>query len=54
VNTITIRARVKDTFGLESEETEFEFKVSNPRNITRWLEYLDMFPILQRIYAFIK
>ena len=54
VNTFTIRAKVRDTFGLESDETEFEFKLSNPRNITRWLEYLDMFPIIQRIFAFIK
>ena len=53
VNTFTIRAKVRDTFGLESDETEFEIKISNPRTKT-WMQFLDLFPILQRILGFIK
>jgi len=53
VNTFTIRAKVRDTFGLESDETEFEIKISNPRTRV-WLRFLDMFPILERILGLLS
>jgi outer membrane protein assembly factor BamB len=52
VNTFTIRARVKDTFGLESDSTTFQIKISNPRTRT-WLIFMDVFPILQKILNYI-
>jgi hypothetical protein len=52
VNTFTIKAKVRDTFGLESDETEFEIKISNPRTRV-WLRFIDMFPLLQRILDFL-
>ena len=56
VNDFTITAKVKDTFGLESDETTFEIKISNPRTRTssHWMQLLDMFPVLQRIMDLFK
>ena len=55
VDDFTITARTKDTFGLESDTTSFEIKISNPRTRTssHWMQLLDMFPVLQRILNYI-
>ena len=49
----TIKVKAKDSFDEESVWSEFEIKISNPRTRT-WVQFLDMFPILQRILAFLK
>ena len=49
VDDFTITARTRDTFGLESDETEFEIKISNPRTRTPWMKFLEMFPITMRL-----
>ncbi len=48
----TIKAKAKDINDAESDWTEFEIKISNPRTRT-WLRFFDMFPILQRILNYI-
>ncbi len=50
--TYTIRTRCKDTGNLWSDWSEFEIKISIPRN-RAWLKLIDMFPILQRVHKFI-
>jgi outer membrane protein assembly factor BamB len=52
-DTYTIRAKAKDNFNEESNWTEFEIKISNPRTRT-WLRFIDMFPIFQRLLAFMR
>jgi outer membrane protein assembly factor BamB len=51
--TYTIKAKAKDTFGLESDWTEFQIKINIPRT-RAWLRFLDIFPILQRMLDFIN
>ena len=41
--TYTIKAKAKDVFDEESNWTEFEIKISNPRT-RAWLRLIDMFP----------
>jgi len=48
----TIRAKVKDVMGEESDWIEFEIKISNPR-IRHLFRFLDMFPLLQKILNYI-
>jgi outer membrane protein assembly factor BamB len=47
--TYTIKAKAKDTFGLESDLTEFQIKINIPRTRTFWLRFINMFPILQKL-----
>ena len=53
----TIRAKAKDVFNEESNWTEFEIKISNPRNrVSHYyylLRFLERFPILQKILGFL-
>jgi outer membrane protein assembly factor BamB len=51
--TYTIKAKAKDTFGLESDLTEFQIKITIPRT-RAWFRLVDMFPILQRILNFVN
>jgi len=51
-----IRAKAKDVFNQESNWTEFEIKITNPRNKVSYyyylLQFLKRFPILQKILIF--
>jgi hypothetical protein len=46
----TIRCKAKDIYDVESGWAEFDIKISEPRTRTfHWMQFLDMFPVLQRI-----
>jgi outer membrane protein assembly factor BamB len=49
----TIRAKAKDVFNEESNWTEFEIKITNPRNrllyFYYWIRFLERFPIFQKL-----
>ena len=53
-----IKAKAKDYYGNESDWSEFEIKISNPRSkITLdsvWQGFLDLFPILERIFELLR
>jgi outer membrane protein assembly factor BamB len=53
----TIRAKARDTLNEESNWTEFEIKITNPRNKTLniyyWIRLLERFPLLQKILNFL-
>ena len=48
-----IRAKAKDSFNEESDWTEFEIKITNPRNrlssISLFLRFLERFPFLEKL-----
>jgi hypothetical protein len=46
--TYIIKAKARDEHGNESDLTEFEIEISNPRT-RAWLRFIDLFPILQRM-----
>jgi outer membrane protein assembly factor BamB len=52
-----IRAKAKDVFNEESNWTEFEIKISNPRNRVSYyyylLNFLERFPLLQKLFNFL-
>jgi hypothetical protein len=51
-DTYKIKVKAKDIFDAESETSEFEIKITNPR--TRlWLKIIEIFPILQRLFYLI-
>jgi hypothetical protein len=50
--THTIRVKVEDIHGGESDWNEFKIRISNPRT-RAWLRFFDMFPILQKILNYI-
>jgi len=53
----TIRAKAKDVFNEESDWTEFEIKITNPRNRVSYsslfMKFLEQFPILQKLLSFL-
>ncbi len=52
--TYSIKAKAMDEYSDESEWSEFEVKITIPRNRSiLWLRFIDMFPILQRIINYI-
>jgi hypothetical protein len=52
-DTFIIKVKAEDVYGGESDWSEFEIKISNSRTRT-WVQFLDMFPILQKFLDFLK
>lgn len=54
----TIRAKAKDVFNEESNWTEFEIKITNPRNRVTycyyWLRFLERFPTIDKLFLKFK